>query len=65
MNKLTYLCKILDSGEIFVASFEPSHFIEAGLQPRSLGGMPVLEAYQLVNRWNTTQVDQRYVYGLE
>ena len=64
MNKLVYLCKRLDTGEIVVAAFEAEHFIEAGLQPRSLGGMPVLESYQLVNKWNLSQDIQRFVYGL-
>ena len=64
MNKQTYLCKVVSTGEVFERPFEPAHYREVGIAPRTLGGMPVLEAYQLVNRWNIVQASQRFVYAL-
>jgi hypothetical protein len=43
--------------------FTPEHFKKVGISPRS-AGMPVLEAYQLVNEFNRTATEP-FVYWLE
>lgn len=62
---LYYYQRILATGEVTVHPWHASHFREAGVSPMPLGGMPILEAFQLVNKWNISQTPQRYVYGLE
>ena len=65
MPKLRYLRKVISTGAVDCFPFKAEHFGQVGLQPNSLGGMPQLEAYQLVNRMNLEQDHQQYVYGLE
>jgi hypothetical protein len=45
--------------------FREAQFKEAGLQFAPSRGMPMLEAFQLINKWNTNQLQQNFVYGLE
>jgi hypothetical protein len=61
----TYLRKVLATGEIQRIPFTAEHYKTAGVLPAMLSGLPVLEAYQAVNRFNVSQQDQRYVYALE
>lgn len=63
MRPTHYLQKILASGQVDSIPFDASHYSEAGLLPSISAGMPVLEAHQLVNKWNH-QTDQRIVYAL-
>jgi hypothetical protein len=52
--------------ESFVA-FDADHYKEAGVPFSSLAGMPVLEAFQLINKWNARkerQGRQEIVYYL-
>jgi hypothetical protein len=64
MRYINYYRRHLSSGETEILPFTREHFSEAGIGYSSLGGMPMLEAYQLVNKWNMNQPTQRYVYGL-
>lgn len=64
MRPKTYLAKYLHSNETAVLPFEKAHFDEAGVPFSPLAGMPQLEAFQLINKWNTGQTNQRIVYGL-
>lgn len=64
MRPTHYLAKYLTSGETLSLPFDKSHFDEAGVPFSPMAGMPQLEAYQLINRWNTSQSDQRIVYGI-
>lgn len=64
MRPTHYLRKFLDSGTVELVPFDSANFQEAGLKPALLAGMPQLEAYQLVNKWNLNQTTQRYVYAL-
>lgn len=61
----SYLRKDVSSGSIERVSFRDEHYKEAGLRVMRLFGMPILEAYQLVNKWNVSQLAQRFVYALE
>lgn len=63
MRPTHYLRKILANGEVTRVPFDKSHYDEAGLPASISGGMPILEAHQLVNKWNH-QTDQRIVYAL-
>lgn len=66
MNRHThYLKKTLDTGRIDRVEFQSAHYDEAGVPRSTLAGMPLLEAYQLVNKWNKAQTNQRIVYALE
>lgn len=53
----------IDSGIHEFCDFKPDHFRDAGITPQA--GMPVLEAYQLVNKLNQSQVNPRFIYWLE
>ena len=51
--------------------FDESHFREMGFSGKLISGMPVLEAYQLMNKWNAAQTRQiltpgtiRYTYHI-
>lgn len=61
----TYLRKVLATSEIQRIPFTAEHYKTAGVLPAMLSGLPVLEAYQTVNRLNVSQHDQQYVYALE
>ncbi len=66
MRYTHYLRKVLATGEVQRIPFAPSHYTQAGLLPSTGSGMPVLEAHQIVNKWNISQDGlQAYVYGLE
>lgn len=45
--------------------FLETHYREAGVPPSPLAGMPILEAHELVNKWNRDQVSPRYVFWLQ
>lgn len=59
-----YCCRSTRTGETeHNISFSARDFNDAGVPYASLAGMPILEAYQLVNRWNARQ--SHYVYWIE
>jgi hypothetical protein len=60
-----YFQRSLTSGDIHQIAFTSKHYAAVGVPYSPLAGMPELEAYQLINKWNTQQVDQRFVYGIE
>ena len=63
MRRFTkYFRRILENGELESLPFTREHYALMGLAPSVLAGMPVLEAYQLMNYWNANQHVQRYVY---
>lgn len=64
MAKRTYLQRTIVTGEIIEFPFMPNDYLNAGVLPSTAAGMPILEAYQLVNRWNVSQADQQFVYAL-
>ena len=65
MSHPTYLRKVLATGEIQRVPFSAEHYKSAGVPEAPALGMPVLEAFQTVNRLNVSQYEQRYVYALE
>lgn len=65
MRPTYYLRKFLGNGNVERVPFDASHFIEVGVLPAPLAGMPQLEAYQLVNKWNKSQTNQTFVYALD
>ena len=44
--------------------FEPAHYRKAGVPYSPYSGMPVLEAYEIVNDLNRNQSDHQFVYYL-
>lgn len=64
MRHTHYLKRTIATDSVERLRFDPAHYIEAGFVPMQLG-MPMLEAYQLVNKWNINQKIQRHVYALE
>lgn len=65
MRHKTYVVKQLWNGEVKRIPFTRVDFDAVGIPFAPLGGMPDLEAYQLVNGWNTSQDVQQRMYGLE
>lgn len=61
MRFQTFTRRILSDGSTEVLEFTPDHYREAGVGYSPAVGMPQLEAYQLVNRWNH---NSRFVYTL-
>lgn len=65
MRHTTYLVKQLWNGEVKQIPFTRVDFDTVGIPFASLGGLPTLEAFQLVNDWNVSQGIQQRVYGLD
>ena len=64
MRQTHFLRRSLEDGEIQRIPFAPGDYQQAGVPYASVGGMPVLEAYQLVNNWNVSQAEQQYVFAV-
>lgn len=66
MRFKSFMRRMVDSGVTELVQFDVTHYLDAGVGFSSYAGMPILEAFQLVNKWNAQQVNnQRYVYWLE
>lgn len=65
MRSTTYLVKQLWNGEVKRIPFTRVDFDAVGIPFASLGGLPELEAYQLINGWNASQDIQQRVYALD
>lgn len=44
--------------------FQPEHYRKAGIPYSPFGGMPVLEAHEIVNYLNRNQTENQFVYYL-
>jgi len=44
--------------------FQPEHYRKAGIPYSPFGGMPVLEAHEIVNDLNRNQTEHQFVYYL-
>ena len=65
MRHRVYLRKYLNTGMVEEFYWSREHYREAGFS-EDFDSMPLLEAYQLVNKWNISQADpQQYVYALK
>lgn len=60
-----YLRRILATGTVERVQFDAPQFREAGVPASIMSGMPLLEAHQLVNKWNVQQDPQKFVFALE
>lgn len=64
MRFKTFIRKQIDNDRAEFIQFGPDQYRKAGIPYSPLGGMPVLEAYQLVNDLNQSQSEHRFVYYL-
>lgn len=65
MRPTHFLRRIVPTGDVQRIPFDSTHYKAAGVGYSPAVGMPTLEAYQLVNKWNVQQIEQKYVYALE
>ena len=64
MRFKSFVRKEVDGDQAEFIRFGPEHYRKAGIPYSPFGGMPILEAYQLVNDLNRDQSDHRFVYYL-
>lgn len=60
-----YMRRFIGSESADAMPFDQTHYGEAGVGYQPVGGMPVLEAHMLVNKWNRMQSNPRFLYWLE
>lgn len=65
MRQTHYLKKTLKTGDVKRIPFAADDFQEMGVPATLMAGMPELEAFQLLNKRNKNQRQQRFVYTLE
>lgn len=65
MRYATFMRRVIGESVPEVCTFGPDHFREAGVSYGTLAEMPMLEAFQLVNKWNGSQHAPRFIYWLE
>jgi len=65
MRPTYYLTKSLKTGDVKRIPFAADDFHEMGVPATLMAGMPELEAFQLLNKRNKNQRQQRFVYTLE
>lgn len=61
-----YMRTIIGQSGSEACDFRETHYREAGVAPSPLAGMPLLEAHELINKWNRDQaiVHPRYIFWL-
>jgi hypothetical protein len=64
MRFKTFMRRKIGGGKTELLCFGPEHYKKAGIPYSPIGGMPVLEAYQIVNDLNRNQPQQSFVYYL-
>ena len=64
MRFKTFIRRQLNGDRTESLQFGPEHYRRAGITYSPIGGMPVLEAYQLVNDLNRNQSEHQFVYYL-
>lgn len=62
MRHTHFYRKILSTGQIEEVPFDASHYREEGIPV--LQEMPILEAHNLVNKWNAHEQGRRFIYWL-
>lgn len=60
-----FMRRFVDGSAPEFCGFGSEHFREAGVGFAPSAGMPLLEAHELVNKWNKSQITPRFVYWLE
>ena len=64
MRFKTFIGKKLNDDETELFQFGPEHYRRAGVPYSPIAGMPVLEAYEIVNELNRNQTEHQFVYYL-
>ena len=64
MQFKTFTRRQINGDRIELFRFEPEHYRKAGIPYSPYSGMPVLEAYEIVNDLNQNQAEHQFVYYL-
>jgi hypothetical protein len=64
MRFRTFIRKHIGGDRTESFQFGPEHFRKVGIPYAPSGGMPVLEAYEIVNDLNRSQAEHQFVYYL-
>jgi hypothetical protein len=64
MRYLTFTRRQIDGSQIELHPFGPEHYRRAGIPYSPYSGMPVLEAYEIVNDLNQNQAEHQFVHYL-
>lgn len=64
MRFKTFIRKQIDVDRTEFFRFGPEHYRKAGVPYSPFSGMPVLEAYEIVNDLNRNQAEHHFVYYL-
>jgi len=64
MRFQTFMRKQINDDRAELLQFGPEHYRKAGIPYSPFSGMPVLEAYEVVNDLNRTQTEHQFVYYL-
>jgi len=64
MRFKTFIRRQINGDRTEFIQFGPEHYKMAGIPYSPFSGMPVLEAYQLVNDLNRNQSQDQFVYYL-
>jgi hypothetical protein len=64
MQFKTFTRRQINGDRIELFRFEQEHYRKAGIPYSPLSGMPVLEAYEIVNDLNRNQVEHQFIYYL-
>jgi hypothetical protein len=64
MRFQTFTRRQIDGSRIELFPFGPEHYRKAGIPYSPCSGMPVLEAYEIVNDLNQNQAEHQFVYYL-
>lgn len=64
MRFKTFIGRQINGDRTELFRFGPEHYRKAGIPYSPFCGMPVLEAYEIVNDLNRNQADNHFVYYL-
>jgi hypothetical protein len=64
MRFQTFTRRKIDEDRTESLPFQQEHYRKAGIPYSPCGGMPVLEAYEIVNDLNRNQAEHQFVYFL-
>ncbi len=64
MRFQTFIRRQIDGDRTELFPFRPEHYRKAGIPYSPISGMPVLEAYEIVNNLNRNQTEHQFVFYL-
>lgn len=64
MRFQTFIRRQISDNRTELLRFGPEHYRKAGIPYSPFSGMPVLEAYEIVNDLNRNQAGHQYVFYL-